>query len=553
MKRVILVFARQFLFWLLFFNLLRFVFILYYLNIIVTEHILFGEVMGVFWHSLKLDLATASYFLVFPFLLLVVQSWWGPAWLNRLNRVYTSFLIIAYSLATVGEMGIYAEWKTKLTYKVVKYFNHPDEIYNSAETATFFLLVFIFLILSVTGVVAYNKLFYKDLKEVKRNVWYSLGFTFLVPVFLFTGMRGGIQQIPINQSESYYSDHNILNVAAVNNVFNLYISIFENLQNFNHNPYQFMDQPTAERIVSKIYRAPKDSTIQVLTTRRPNIVMLILESWSADLIEELGGEPGITPEFQKLLKQGILFDRVYASGSRSEQGMASIFGGFPAHPVSSITVQPDKFVKLPSMVRDLKQQGYHSSFYFGGQLIYGNIKGYIIYNQFDKIMEVYDFPKNLPQGKLGIHDQFTLDYMVGDLKSVPVPFFAALFTLSTHSPWDQPSEKPLKWGTTSTNTSMQPGTPIVVLAIFLPKPKNNPGTTALYLSLLPTTVIIRTGTGIRNRANTIGYPCFFMARWLKKSIGGPLLANWATSMILLPPCFLKWVYQRRNSGIVKTC
>lgn len=446
MKRIILVFARQLLFWLLFFNLLRLVFILYSLKIILAEQIHFGELMGVFYHSLKLDLATASYFLVFPFLILVVQSVWSPLWLNRLNRIYTSFLIILYSLSTAGEMGIYAEWKTKLTYKVVKYFSHPSEIYNSAETGTFFLLVFFFILMAVTGIVAYNKLFYSDLVNVRKNLWYSLLFTILVPAFLFPGMRGGIQPIPINQSESYYSDHNILNVAAVNNVFNLYISIFENLQNFSHNPYQFMDQQMADRMVSKIYQTPMDSTIPVLNTRRPNIVMLILESWSADLIEDLGGKPGITPEFGKLQKKGILFDQIYASGSRSEQGMASVFGGFPAHPVSSITVQPDKFVKLPSMVRNLKQQGYHSSFYFGGQLIYGNIKGYIIYNGFDKIMEVYDFPKGLPQGKLGIHDQFTLDYMVHDLKSIPTPFFAALFTLSTHSPWDQPSEKPLKWG-----------------------------------------------------------------------------------------------------------
>ncbi|MEI7980714.1 MAG: LTA synthase family protein, partial [Bacteroidota bacterium] len=268
----------------------------------------------------------------------------------------------------------------------------------------------------------------------------------LTPGFLVLGMRGGIQQIPINQSQSYYSNHNILNISAVNNAFNLYISIFENLQNFNHDPYVFMDQKSADRIISRIYYTPKDSTLQILNIRRPNIVLFILESWSGDLIEDLGGEPGITPEFRKLQKQGILFDQIYASGSRSEQGMASIFGGFPAHPISSITVQPDKFVKLPSLIKDMKQVGYNTSYYFGGQLIYGNIKGYIYFNGFDKIMEVYDFPDNIPRGKLGIHDQFTLDFLAEDLKTKRQPFFAALFTLSTHSPWDQPFEKPLKWG-----------------------------------------------------------------------------------------------------------
>ena len=446
MRKIVLSLFRQLAFWILFFNITRFIFILYYLKIILVEKILFTEILGVFWYSLKLDLATTCYFLIVPFLVLSIQSVWSPKWLNWINKVYASLLIIVYSLTAAGEMGIYAEWKTKLTYKVIKYLSHPGEIFNSAETSTFYLLIILFIGIFSLGIYTYVRFFYVNLENLKRNYWFFLSFLLLTPVFLFIGLRGGTQQIPINQSESYYSDHNILNIAAVNNAFNLYISIFENLQNFDHDPYLFMDSKSAARLMKKIYQTPKDTTINILKTRRPNIVLLILESWSADLIEDLGGEPGITPEFKKLQKNGILFDQIYASGSRSEQGMASIFGGFPAHPVSSITVQPDKFVKLPSIVRDLMKSGYSTSFYFGGQLIYGNIKSYIIFNGFNKIMEGDDFPQTMPHGKLGIHDEYTLGYMVKDIEKMKQPFFAALFTLSTHSPWDQPFEKPLKWG-----------------------------------------------------------------------------------------------------------
>jgi phosphoglycerol transferase MdoB-like AlkP superfamily enzyme len=439
-------FLRQLAFWILFFNLTRLVFLLYYLNIIIVEKIRFTEVLGVFYHSLKLDLATTCYIMVFPFLILALQSVWSPRWLNWINKGYSAIVIIGYSLSAAGEMGIYAEWKTKLTYKVIKYLSHPGEIFNSAETGTFYLLLVIFFLLSAGAITAYFRFFYVNLENVRRNVWFTIGFLLVMPGLLIVGLRGGFQQIPINQSESYYSDHNILNIAAVNNVFNLYISIFENLSNFDHDPYVFMDKKSAAGIMRNLYRTNTDSTEFILKTSRPNIVLLILESWSADLIEDLGGEPGITPEFKKLEKNGILFDQVYASGSRSEQGMASIFGGFPAHPVSSITVQPDKFVKLPSLVKVLEKTGYSSSFYFGGQLIYGNIKSYIIFNGFDKIMEGADFPNSMPQGKLGIHDEFTLGYMENDIAGMKQPFFAALFTLSTHSPWDQPYDKPLKWG-----------------------------------------------------------------------------------------------------------
>ena len=126
--------------------------------------------------------------------------------------------------------------------------------------------------------------------------------------------------------------------------------------------------------------------------------------------------------------------------------MACIFSGFPAHPISSITVQPEKFQKLPSLIKVLKSKGYHSSYYFGGQLIYGNIKGYIMDCGFDKIKEIYDFDKKLPRGKLGIHDQYTLSQQLKDLNSEKQPFISAIFTVSTHSPFDQPMKNVITWG-----------------------------------------------------------------------------------------------------------
>ncbi|MFC2101395.1 LTA synthase family protein [Bacteroidota bacterium] len=446
MKQIIGSFFRQLLFWILFFNLTRLFFVVYHLHLINIEQIPLGELLIMPFEAFKLDLATACYFMFIPFLILIVQSLYSPRWINLVNKIYAGVMIVFYSFTTVGEIGIYSEWKTKLNYKVIKYLSHPAEIYNSSGTSDFFILLLLLLVMIGVGLFIYLRWFYPNLIRVKRSWWFSLVFLVVTPGFLVLGMRGGGQAIPINQSEAIYSKYNIVNVASVNNVFNLYISVFENLQNFNRNPYLFMDDASAKSIIEQVYTVEKDSITPILTVKRPNIVLIIMESWSADLIQDLGGKPGITPEFRKLQSGGILFTDIYSAGARSEQGMASIFGGFPAHPISCITVQPDKYNKVPSLSRDLDSAGYSTAFYFGGQLIYGNIKGYIYYNGFQKIMEVYDFPDDYPQGKLGIHDEFTLGYMVDDLDELPQPFFSALFTVSTHSPWDQPYEKPLTWG-----------------------------------------------------------------------------------------------------------
>lgn len=446
MKRVIYSFLLLVVYFLLLFNMIRISFLVYYSSLIHIENIPASEILSIFFHAFLLDIATASYLMVIPVLCLVIQAIRYNRFTDYVLKAYTLLITFLYVLTGVGEMGIYSEWKTKLNYKVIKYFMHPDEIYNSSGSTDFFILLTLFLILFSLFSYVFLKFFFIRLSGISVRRWQVLIFSLASFSLLIPGMRGGIQPIPVNQSQCYYSKFNILNIAAVNNLFNLYVSVFENLANYNRNPYIFMKTEQSKEVVSSVYKVKTDTTEVVLRVKKPNIVLIILESWSADLIESLGGEPGITPEFRKLEKEGILFDQILASGARSEQGMASIFSGFPAHPISSVTVQPDKFVKLPSLVQQLKSHGYFPVFYFGGQLIYGNMKSYIHFNDFERITEIYDFPDTLPRGKLGIHDQYTLDWMLRELDGLPQPFFASLFTLSTHSPWDQPFAKPLKWG-----------------------------------------------------------------------------------------------------------
>ncbi len=447
MKHIISSLLRQFLFWMLLFALSRLIFLVYNLNLLKVEGILFSEAIASFWHALHLDLATAAYFMMIPFVLLLIQSFYSPKWMNRINRVYVFTSLFLFCLLIVTELGIYPEWKTKMPFKAFTYLTNPTEVYDTISTGLFFTLLGLFIATLTLSYIAYSRLFYKDLVKIGRNYYFIACFAIITPVLLFIGARGGVQQIPINQSESYYSHHNILNLASVNSGFNLFISAIENYKNFGKNPYAYYSKEEVAKTIEQIRRTEKDSTTFVLTTNRPNIVLLILESWSADLIESLGGEAGITPEFHKLEKEGILFTSLWATGPRSEQAMSSIFGGFPAHPISSITVQPDKFSKLTTITHKLIDQGYSTSFYFGGQLIYGNIRGFILHNGFHRITELDNFGKEkVKMGKLGIHDEFMLARQLSDLNKEKQPFFSALFTLSSHSPYDQPMEEVLQWG-----------------------------------------------------------------------------------------------------------
>ena len=213
-------------------------------------------------------------------------------------------------------------------------------------------------------------------KAVKSTVWLVFG-----GLLITIGIRGGIQQIPINQSWAYYSNNNAINLASVNSLWNLLGSIYQNAETLNKNAYITMAMDSAKSKVNLLLKVEKDTTIHFLTNHKPNIVFLILESFSADLIQSCGGDTGLTPQIEKLISEGYLFDNIYSSGTLSHQGIASIFSGFPAQPSTSIIKEQAKFSKLPSLNKRLIKLGYNTSFYYGGQLTYANIKSYMYFNQ----------------------------------------------------------------------------------------------------------------------------------------------------------------------------
>ena len=435
---------RLFFFWMLFFAVQRAVFLIYYHQLLKVEEIPFGELLYTFYYALLLDISTASYILLLPYLLLVIQSFGKFNWLNLLNKIYILLILSVYIIISVSELGLFREWHTKLTYKALVYLQHPDEIIRSVPNwdILFFLVLIVAQI--IIFYIIYQRYFYRPPNyQFKEKLPGKILFTLLVPGLLVLGIRGGFGQIPITVSKSYFSKYDILNQAAVNSGYNIAFNILDYYQVEEKNIFRFMPQEEALEIVRNIHETEKDTTIHILNQERPNIVILLLESWSGDLIESLGGIPGITPQFHELEKEGMLFTEFYSTGNRSQQALASIFSGLPALPITTLTDHPGKYDALPGLVKILKDEGYYSSFFFGGDLNYGNIKSYLIYNQFDRLVEETDFDDNAIRGKLGVHDEGLFEKMLEEIGDQPEPFFTTALTLSSHSPYDQPGERPI--------------------------------------------------------------------------------------------------------------
>lgn len=97
------------------------------------------------------------------------------------------------------------------------------------------------------------------------------------------------------------------------------------------------------------------------------------------------------------------------------------------------------------MVKTLNAAGYNTSFYFGGQLDYGNMRAYLLFNQFEKMFEEADIDPSIPRGRLGVHDEYLYRIHIDEMKDAKEPFFSVVFTLSSHSPYDFPMDPVLDW------------------------------------------------------------------------------------------------------------
>jgi phosphoglycerol transferase MdoB-like AlkP superfamily enzyme len=426
----------------IFFQLTRLIFLLW--NREEIDHAGAGEIFGTFYHGMYLDMAMSCYMMILPWLFFSLALFSEKNIFLKISRWSTYILIVLVSMLTIAELPVYDEWHTKLTYKALWFLGNPSEVFHTATGKQLFYGMLGIFCLSITGIFLHKKMVPADVKISRRPLWLSLPFAVLVPGLIFLGMRGGYQQIPIQVSDAYFSKNNMLNIAAVNSTFNLFSNWIENAH--AGEPYHFLPDKVAEDEFRKMHSAEKDTTVSILTTQKPNVVLVVLESWSADLVKSCGGYDSLTPHFEELAHDGILFTNCYASGSLSDQGMAAVFSAFPAQPKTSVITQPNKYIHLPCLNNAFKKAGYTTSFMFGGQLSYGNIRSYMYYNGFDKIIEGKDFDGSIPEGRLGVADQYLFDRQLQELGKEREPFFASMFTLSTHSPFDYPMKEVFHWG-----------------------------------------------------------------------------------------------------------
>lgn len=444
MFKSLLFFIRYFLFWLLFFFIDRLTFLL--INAKKLTTVPFSESVATFYHGISLDLSMTAYITVIPLLsycywLLNGRKAIELKWLSTYNKV----LIVIFSVISVVNFNIYREWGSKINVRAIGFaFHTPNEALASSASSPIALTLSLLALLTVLGFIIQRRIVQRKLSFESGPLWLRILFIPVLLMCIFLLIRGGLRGSPINQSMAYFSKEQTLNHAAVNTEWNLLSGALASGKT-SRNPYVYLNKHQAGQYIKDLYTPLKDSTISILNTKRPNVVLVIIESFTADLTRTLGNEEGITPNFDTLINKGVLFSNIYSAGSRTDKGLMAALAGYPTLATGSIVKWPEKLQKLPGISQYLFKNGYSTSFFYGGESEFDNYKAFILSHHYQKLIDKNDF-ENPGKSPWGQFDEAVFNRQIEDLNKEKQPFFATTLTLTNHEPYVLPGKA--KFGST---------------------------------------------------------------------------------------------------------
>ena len=149
--------------------------------------------------------------------------------------------------------------------------------------------------------------------------------------------------------------------------------------------YKFFNQFEIAALQNEFSNKYLTKTVKISSVERPNILFVYLESWGADVVGCLGGQPNVTPGFDALSIEGLLFENFYRTGFRTEQGLMATLSGFPAQAQAYPMEDMDRFENYPNLIRDLSSAGYYTSYFTGGNPQFANTDVYLQSAGIDKI------------------------------------------------------------------------------------------------------------------------------------------------------------------------
>ena len=402
------------------------------------------DYLKVITHGLLLDCTVSGYLTVIPFLCVLVSIWLPGTFYKKVLKGY--FLVMGLVIAAIFavDVALYGYWGFRLDATLFFYLLSPADAMASVPVGTFFLQFGLFLLYAYGIFLAFRKLIIPlfPVTPAHNRVGGAIA-VLLLGGILFIPIRGGVTTSTANVGMVYFSKNQFLNHSAINPAFSLLASLSKQ-QDFSAQFNFFPEEERRERYTALTHHndslTNNTEKVELLTTDRPNILIILLESFSANAIEAVGGEAAITPNLNKLSKEGVTFTNMYANSFRTDRGIVAVLNGYLAQPTTSIMKYPAKSQTLPSIAKSLNEQGYTADMLYGGDINFTNMQSYFFGSGYSKITADRDFPLTSRLSKWGANDDITFSHLYESIKErdEKTPWLSTFLTLSSHEPFEVP-------------------------------------------------------------------------------------------------------------------
>lgn len=444
MRQRILIVLRLFLFWIGLQFFLRLAFILYEL---------WGGLscgwrlsLQALWQGLAMDFSLLGYVFLSLFTLwailltlrLLRRKRAGIFSAERITILTVSTLFAGLSIAiAIADLEIYRNWHSHIDLTPLLYISNLSESLGSIPWyLTAGLLLFIAGLIACAYFI-HTRWIWKSHHSPIRAAWYEPVLALLFAVCMLIPIRGGFDVATMSVSRVAFSSNAFANHIAINATWNFMRELTEVQYSFTHYDPFLSDAEMEERY--KNIMQESDVYPRLLRCKRPNIIILLMESQSAKFSQLLGRD-SCTPHLDSVARTGVLFSRMYAASTRSDKGVVATLAGYPAQGKKSIIKFVRKLEKLSFFPRVLDSVGYRSTaFYYGGNAEFVNFRTCAYLAGFARIVEQRDFPRELRGEKWGVHDEYVYPRLLAECDTAQMPFCKMYFTLSNHEPFDLPN------------------------------------------------------------------------------------------------------------------
>jgi len=429
MRKNFIFLISNLLFWYILFVFARVLFLLTYAHAgnSLTTH----ELFSTFFFGFRLDMGIAAYTTLFTALLLIAKSFSKSQIFKYIHLVYVFTAILVCTVIIAGDLVMYKYWGFRLDATPLLYLGNMKAATASVSVIKVILLVGLSILVALLLFFCYWKLLFPQFEKLTKTYKNLL---VLLPslALLFIGMRGGIGIASLATSSAYFSQKQFANHAAINPVWNVGFSLSES-NDLNKN-YEYFSKAEAEKLLQNFQNTSTPGS-SLLKNTRPNIILIITESLTAKALAYGGNHPQVMPGLNKLIKEGILFDKVYAASERTDKGISAVIAGYPSLPGSSPLKYQSVTEKLAFLPKHLKEAGYKTEFYYGGTLEFANYQSFIVQAGYQKMISDKDFPSSKLESKWGAYDHTVSEKLLNNTTDADSGFFKTFLTLTSHEPF----------------------------------------------------------------------------------------------------------------------